>query len=191
MGEKSHKLYVYVDETGQDTRGTFFLVAVVVLGQERESISKKLLDIEDKSLKRNAKWHKSRHEYRVRYIEALCDIRSLSGKIFYEVSYNHQKYIELSSHAAAMAILRQALSKYKALVFVDGFNRREMAIFRSGLREMQIRTKKISSVKKDESNEFIRLADALCGVVRDAQEGNIWSQKMLGKLKTREIITEL
>ena len=30
------KLYAYVDETGQDTQGTLFLLAVVVVGDERD-----------------------------------------------------------------------------------------------------------------------------------------------------------
>jgi hypothetical protein len=32
------KLYAYVDETGQDTKGTLFLLAVVVVGDERDAL---------------------------------------------------------------------------------------------------------------------------------------------------------
>ncbi len=32
----THKLFCYVDETGQDTQGRLFVVAVVVTGSERE-----------------------------------------------------------------------------------------------------------------------------------------------------------
>jgi hypothetical protein len=32
------KLYAYVDETGQETAGAFFLVAVVVAGEERDAL---------------------------------------------------------------------------------------------------------------------------------------------------------
>jgi len=41
------KLYCYVDETGQDTEGAFFLVVVVlVAGEVRERLREKLLKIE-------------------------------------------------------------------------------------------------------------------------------------------------
>jgi len=45
------KLYCYVDETGQDTKGRLFLVSVVIPGKERESIKEKLETIEKKSRK--------------------------------------------------------------------------------------------------------------------------------------------
>ncbi len=53
------KLYVYVDESGQDTGGVFFVVVAVVIADHRESINKKLIDIEKISTKRITKWHGS------------------------------------------------------------------------------------------------------------------------------------
>ena len=43
---KTKKLYCYVDETGQDTKGRFFLVAIVITGEEREELIKELEKIE-------------------------------------------------------------------------------------------------------------------------------------------------
>jgi hypothetical protein len=36
--EQNHKLYCYVDETGQDTLGKFFIVAIVVAGNQRDEL---------------------------------------------------------------------------------------------------------------------------------------------------------
>ena len=33
-----HKLYCYVDESGQDTRGALFVVAAVVAAEDRERV---------------------------------------------------------------------------------------------------------------------------------------------------------
>ncbi len=43
------KLYCYVDETGQDTQGALFLVALVIVGQEREKLRKLLRSLEGRS----------------------------------------------------------------------------------------------------------------------------------------------
>lgn len=44
------KLYCFVDETGQDTKGKFFLVSVVLKGEEGlNDLEQKLLKIESSS----------------------------------------------------------------------------------------------------------------------------------------------
>lgn len=58
-GRAMQKLYAYVDESGQDTKGALFVVGVVVLETERESILKELEQIEEKSGKRVRKWNKA------------------------------------------------------------------------------------------------------------------------------------
>lgn len=40
------KLYCYVDESGQDTKGEIFVVGIVILEQERERMEKELESIE-------------------------------------------------------------------------------------------------------------------------------------------------
>jgi hypothetical protein len=39
--ESKPKLYAYVDESGQETRGTMFLVSVIVAGETREALRTK------------------------------------------------------------------------------------------------------------------------------------------------------
>jgi len=36
------KLYCYIDETGQDTKGKLFLVSIVIQEQEREELREKI-----------------------------------------------------------------------------------------------------------------------------------------------------
>jgi len=56
------KLYCYVDETGQDTKGRLFLVAVVVLVSDRENLRSKLRKAEQISGKGIKKWMKATHK---------------------------------------------------------------------------------------------------------------------------------
>jgi len=192
MKKTKKKLYAYVDESGQDTKGLIFIVSVLILEKEREEISKELEKIENDSGKKNMKWNKSRHEFRKAYIEKLFKMEKIKGRIFFDIFSDTKKYIELTSYATAKAILKKSgNNEYKVTIFVDGFKKKEIDIFSRGLRDLKIRTKKIRGVKKDENNAFIRLVDAICGLIRDSQDKNEWADKTLQKLKTKKLVSEL
>lgn len=192
MIKNKRKLYAYVDESGQDTKGMVFVVSVLILEQERQAICEILEKIENECGKKNAKWNKSRHEFRKAYIEEITKIEELKRRIFFDTFSDTKKYIELTSFATAKAILKKAdEDEYKVTVFVDGFKKKEIDTFSKGLKDLKIRTRKIRGVKKDENNAFIRLVDAICGLVRDANDKHEWAIKALSKLEKEKLISEL
>jgi len=69
--------------------------------------------------------------------------------------------------------------------------KKEIEIFSRGLRDLNIRTRKIRGVKKDENNAFIRLVDAMCGLVRDSEDDNVWAKKITAKLVKEGFVCEL
>src|SRR5438876_11522676 len=85
MGKQ--KLYAYVDESGQDTEGRIFVVSIVVLDNERDTVRQRLEEIEHRTGKGAVKWHKSKHEFRRAYIEALAVLLELRHRAFVEVFY--------------------------------------------------------------------------------------------------------
>ena len=189
---KNKKLYAYVDESGQDTKGLVFVVSILILEQERDLIYEELEKIEAKTGKKNVKWNKSRHEFRKAYIEEIVKVEKLKRGIFFDTFSDTKKYIELTSFATAKAILKKVnKDEYKVTIFIDGFRKKEIEIFSRGLKDLRISTKKIRGVKKDENNAFIRLVDAICGLVRDADEKNEWAMKALAKLKKEKLVSEL
>jgi hypothetical protein len=186
------KLYAYIDESGQDTGGLVFIVSVLILENEVAGICEELEKIEIESKKKNTKWNKSHHEFRKTYIEGILKMEKLKEKIFFEMFGDTKKYIELTSFATAKAILKKTgKSDYKITVFVDGFKKKEVEIFSRGLRDLRIKTRKIRGVKKDENNTFIRLVDAICGLVRDKEDGNKWAREATAKLIKEKYICEL
>jgi hypothetical protein len=188
---KTKKLYAYVDESGQDTKGLVFIVSVLVLEKDREKLSKLLEKIEVESGKKNVKWHKASHKTRKKYFEEILGTKKLEDSIFFDSFSDTKKYIELTAFATAKAILKKSNSNYKVTIFVDGLKRKEIKIFTQGIRDLKIRTKKIRGIKKDENNPFIRLVDAVCGMVRDANQDNEWAEEILVKLKSKSILKEL
>lgn len=104
--------------------------------------------IEEESGKGNVKWNKARHEYRRKYINAVCNRDILRGKIFFEIFSDTKKYLKLTSYATAKAVLKKGGEDYKVTVFVDGLKKGEVAVFTRGLRDLRIKTRKVRGVKK-------------------------------------------
>ena len=50
------KRYFYVDESGQDTKGQFFIVAIVISEQDADDLRMACLEIERLSRKGTRKW---------------------------------------------------------------------------------------------------------------------------------------
>ena len=68
---KKQKLYCYVDETGQDTEGRFFLVALVVTGAERDALAAEAERIEQATGKSLKKWRRAVFTRKVDYVRAV------------------------------------------------------------------------------------------------------------------------
>lgn len=60
---------------------------------------------------------------------------------------------------------------YQATVIIDGLERTERHRVAAGLRKRHISVHKVRGTR-DQADEFIRLADAVAGWVRDSLEGN-------------------
>ena len=190
--KKAQKLYAYVDESGQDTKGRMFVVGVVVLEKEYDQILKELREIEEKSGKRVKKWNKAPYGYRKAYFEGIAKSNLFHNSLFFETFTNSNKYIEMTSFATAKAILKKVTGNdYSATIFIDGFRKRELEIFIQGLRDLRIKRRKVRGVRNEQSESFILLADALCGLIRDADGGDEWAIFMVNKMKKEGIAIAL
>lgn len=117
---------------------------------------------------------------------------SLRHSIFFERFRESREYLELTAYATARAILKRAHGgEYVVTVLVDGLKRQEIPAFTRGLRDLRIQTRKVRGVRKEENDAFIRLVDAICGLVRDAYEENEWAVALLGRMKAGGLVAEL
>lgn len=186
------KLYAYVDESGQDTNGALFVVGVVILEDEREIILKELERIEDESGKKNIKWHKARHDFREAYIRNIAQSTGFKNTLFFETFGESKEYLEMTSYATAKAIIKKAGGReYRVVVYVDGLSKTDVSYFGRELKALNIKHRKVRGVRRDENNAFIRLADALCGLVRDAQDNNAIATGLLRILQKKKAVTAI
>ncbi|ETX02304.1 MAG: hypothetical protein ETSY1_04140 [Candidatus Entotheonella factor] len=161
---------LYVDETGQDTKGQLFIVSVVVIRGERDPLQQALQGIERSSRKHDKKWTKSRPAEREAYMRSVLNLEALRGSLFYALHRSTSDYANVTIQSTAQALLSRIEPPDQATVLVDGLPRSERRRFAQGLRSQSIAVDKVRGVR-DESDILIRLADALAGFVRNGIEG--------------------
>lgn len=190
----THKLYCYVDETGQDTLGRFFIVAIVVTDIRRNDLQQLLETIERVSGKRT-KWAKTSDKIRRAYIEALSN-GELPAQA-YTKTYHHTtgSFDELEVLAAAQAttLYKEAhtiIDNYKVTVAIDGLAKGLVPRIGHSFRLLGIKTRNVHG-ERDEASPIIRLADAIAGLVREAQEGREHYAALKKRLKDTKRLHEL
>jgi hypothetical protein len=165
------KLYCYVDESGQDTEGALFIVSAVVTQDERDMLIALLENIEKKSGKGRIKWAKARPERCLAYIHAVFEATAFQGRSYYGLYEDTLEYVALTIATTAEALnLHSEGEEYRANVLVDGLRDSERNAFAVGLRRRGVRTDKVRGAD-EQQDALIRLADAICGFMRDALDG--------------------
>lgn len=190
MKQPRQKLYCYVDETGQDTKGKLFLVSVVITISNKEGLRDKLRKIEQMSGKKSRKWTKSTRRQRKEYIEAVIADNIFTNSISYSEYHNTCAYVDLTILSTAKSLLDKARPPYEATVFVDGLNKTERHRFSAGLRKLKVKVRKVRGIR-DQSDEFIRLADAIAGFVRDSLEEDQIIRSLYKKAERNNIIKKI
>lgn len=172
------KLYCYVDETGQDTGSSVFVVVAIASNEHQDALRQSLTEIEDTAGTGHRKWHKSRPERRRRYLQLVAEKSLCRGDIFFGVYQKPLPYffpfIEVLEHA----IKAKAASPYLARVFVDGIDRQKARELTNALRLRGISLETVMS-RRDESEPLIRLADMWAGCIRAAMKGSADEERML------------
>lgn len=165
------KFYCYVDETGQDTWGEFFLVAVVVIGEDRNVLIARCEQLEDESGKGKAKWGRAEKNLRLQYIQRILADSRFHESLRYCVFHQIRDYDTAIVEAIAKAVFwANPPDDYAAYAYIDGLSKTKRREYGPRLRKLGLSVKKVRGVARDENNALIRLADAVAGFVRDALE---------------------
>jgi hypothetical protein len=165
------KLYCYVDETGQDTLGAFFIVSVVISGSERDMLVSRLEQIERSSAKGKIKWMKVRGRTRLDYIRGVLTTSAFKGKLYFSLYRGTKAYMALTVLSTARAILAAAPGHSGTTVYVDGLPKARLRWFGTELRRLSVRNSKVVGVRREEADSLMCLADAMAGFVRLALSG--------------------
>lgn len=186
------KLYCYVDENGQDTKGKVFIVSIVVTGKERDSLMQLCEEIEEKSGKKKDKWGRSNYLRRLDYLKRILSSKSFKRKLRYSVYHDQVNYDIATIMGIAKAVRFKEPSNYTTLIYVDGLAKTKRHGYGSELRKLGIPTRKVQGIAKDENNALTRLADSVAGFVRDVIDGKDKASKAIFKTAIeKEILIEV
>ena len=161
--EGLQRVDLYVDESGQDTKGKLFVVAVVAV-ENSDEFRQYCESLEQSSGKRKVKWGKADKNKRLTYLRSiLLHSSSHKFKLFYSVFRRTTDYDSATIDGIAKAIQRLRAPGSRVYVYVDGLAKSKCHAYKTRLRQLSCPVKKVSSIKKDEKDSLIRLADAIAG----------------------------
>ncbi len=187
------KIYCYVDETGQDTKGEFFLVSVVLKDKEQlAKLQRKLEKVEQSSGKNLVKWFKATFPVRQAYLSELLKIKELQDAIYYSNYHNTTEYTALMALAIAKSILSKTTpnADYTATIIIDALNDAENERIRQELKKLAIHYRKIRGMK-DEQDAMLRLADCMAGFLRDYIENQRYAKKLMPQFFEAKMVKEI
>ena len=161
------KLYCYVDESGQDAASAFFIVVAVITEGDQQSIREHLERIERNAGTNRKKWHKVRHENRMRYLASVLEQKVAAGSVYIA---HYKKPIPFFFPMIVLlekAIKQTVKEGYRANIYVDGIDDQKAQELTNALRASKISLRLVKS-RRDESEPLIRLADMWAGCIRSA-----------------------
>lgn len=190
--KSKQKLYCYVDESGQDTKGRLFVVGIVVLEKEKDEIEKLLLKIEAKSDKGDRKWTKSRKKERLAYISVLKESGRFKNKLFY-ISFQNFGLNYYYQTIISIAKLYHSQPSYKnspISITIDALHKSKRKFAGAELRKLGVKTGLVKG-KKDDSSPLLRLADAMAGFARNGIEKHPDYIKLFDQCVKAKLINKL
>lgn len=164
--KKPEKLYCYVDESGQDTKGALFVVAVVIVGTDKDQQVSFCEKTEKEVSKGFLKWIRTYPEKRLTYIRRILKEPLFKGRLYIGIHYDTKEYLVSTIGTIAWAIQTHTQKAYKATVLIDGLPRSQQGNVTLLLRKSGISTEKVRGIKQEGYDALILLADALGGLVR-------------------------
>jgi hypothetical protein len=184
-------LCCFVDETGIDTEGRFFLVVCILIDQrDQEAIEQKLEELEKTTRKGNYKWTRAAFDRKEQFLEKLAALRELKGCIFYAVYHETREYTTLTALTIAKAALtktERSREDYQVNVIVDALSRSDAQKVRFQVKLLKIHYRVIKGLK-DEQSTLLRLADSVAGFLRDCQEGKAYTVPHLKRLERAALV---
>ncbi|MDO8668612.1 MAG: hypothetical protein Q7K35_06045 [bacterium] len=142
-------------------------MVTVVSDKEQQLLRDALIAIESLAGTGRLKWHKSRHERRMKYLEMVLQRKIGQGEVFYGKYKKPLPYFFPMLETIKQAIVNKATGNYRAIISVDGLDKKKAAELTNALRIGGLKLEMVRG-RRDESEPLIRLADMWAGCVRDA-----------------------
>lgn len=190
---QTSKRFYFVDESGQQTLGLSFTVAIAVVGDNKDELEQICLAYETQSKKGTRKWQKSSHNHRMEFARLV-----LNDKRFVEVlCFNtHVNFDNKSFDANTLKTIARTIKikvgdeRSSSEIYVDGLSQKKQEEYSTKLR----REEGIRGAQFHRANDnftFIRLADTLAGLIQSVIKGNEEAKRLIAKAIANKVIVEV
>lgn len=102
-----------MDESGQDTKGNLFIVAVVIIVSLREDLREILATIEKESEKHKRKWMKATRVQRATYIAKITERPQCANLLYYNHYKQTKDFFNLTILSTARALRTHLETPYE------------------------------------------------------------------------------
>ncbi len=149
-----------------------------------------LIEIEKSAKTGQRKWHKSRAERRINYLQMVLERKVGKGEIFFGRYNKPIPYFLPALDLLEKAIKKQGKGAYRARVYIDGIDQKKAGELTNALRVKGISLELVKS-RRDESEPLIRLADMWAGCIRGASLGKVLEKELVEKAEKEEYLQNL
>lgn len=186
------KIYCYVDESGLDVGSVMFIVAVVITGDNCHELAA-LCQIIERETGKHPKWKKSSDETGIAFIQRLFYECDNEMQIYYAIRSRPDNFINATADIIVDAILthsRKLGQSMRATVLYDGLARSKEVEVGARIRRQGAKAEHVRGIA-DDHEQLIRVADAICGLVRESGEGKKSMQAILKQGLQRGFLVNL
>lgn len=187
---QTQKLYCYVDETGQDTGSSFFVVVAVAVKSDLDLISNQLLKFEESLKLGNIKWHKSEYKRKIAFLDLFLTQRYSNLHIYFGRFKKPILYFFPMVETLEQTIKQYSDTETRVKVYVDGLDKMAAKKFTNALRSNGAKVKLVKGVR-DESEPLIRLADRWAGCIRMAFADNEDCKRLIKNAENLGILSNI
>ncbi len=168
----------------------FFIIVAVVSDRQQDFLREELLEIETVAWTGHRKWHKSRPERRLAYLQLVLQKQAAAGEVYFGRYRKPLPYFFPLLETIERAITKKAQGAYQAVIFVDGIDKKKAQELTNALRVRQVRLEMVRS-RRDESEPLIRLADMWAACIRDALLGEKEAQGLVARATQSGYLVEV
>ncbi|HYF04830.1 MAG TPA: DUF3800 domain-containing protein [Patescibacteria group bacterium] len=184
MSKKVQKLYVYVDETGQDAGSDCFIVVAIITAEDQQKLKESLLELEQSTKLGEKKWHKSKALQREKFLQETVNKNIAAGEVYYSHYKKPLPFFFPLLVTVSKAIAAATNDPYQAIIYVDGIDKKKAKELTNALRLEGVKTLYVRSAR-DESEPMIRLADRWAGCVRASFENQPGCKQLVAEATNR------
>jgi hypothetical protein len=160
----ARSVYVYSDETGQQSRGAWLVVAAVAITEHRNAIERQLEDIERRTDKQHFDWHRCDAKRVRRYLEEALAIELLDRAVHFR-AYEQIEPVDYHGYGIATVLdVADLFQPVSSVTFTpEGFTRSTRERLQSAARRRFRRPRVWSDGFHGCS--IVRFADAVAGLI--------------------------